>query len=204
MVIPVDVLRSDAEAALAVCDGLLFPGGPDVTPWYYGEEPLPVIDIFEPDADDAWLKAGQVGLKRKIPMFGCCRGIQLLNVLMGGSLYQDVQLQGKGIIQHMQKFDRSYLTHHVNIEADTHLAGILGQGEHKVNSIHHQCVKVPGKGMRISAYAPDGTIEGIEDEEGLIIGVQWHPENLVDSNPEMNKLFKYLVDTAAKRAGKAD
>lgn len=170
-----------------------------MTPWYYDEEPLPVIGAFRPEIDDAWLKAGRYALEHKIPMLGICKGHQTLNVLMGGSLYQDLSLQEGERIQHLQKYNRSYLTHHVEVEEGTRLAGIFGAGKLKTNSMHHQAVKKPGKGLRISARACDGTIEGLEDEEGLIMGVQWHPEDLVDSAPVMNRLFADLVERAARR-----
>lgn len=202
VVIPVSALAEDAEAALGFCDGILVPGGDDVTPWYYDEEPLPVIGAFRPDIDDAWMKAGQYALKARIPMLGICKGHQFLNVLMGGSLYQDLSLQEGERIQHLQRFSRTYLTHHVEVEEGTRLAALLGAGKVKTNSMHHQSVKRLGKGLKVSARACDGTIEGLEDEEGLILGVQWHPEDLVDSAPVMNRLFADLVERAGKRCGR--
>lgn len=199
VVIPAAAVAEDAEAALSFCDGLLFPGGEDMTPWFYDEEPLPVIGPFRPEIDDAWLKAGRFALENKIPMLGICKGHQTLNVLMGGSLYQDLSLQGGELIQHLQKYNRTYLTHHVEVEEGTRLAGLFGAGKLKTNSMHHQAVKRLGEGLRISARACDGTVEGLEDEEGLILGVQWHPEDLVDSAPVMNKLFVDLVERAAGR-----
>ena len=196
---PAAAAAADVEAAVSFCDGLLFPGGEDMTPWYYDEEPLPVIGVFRPEIDDAWLKAGRYALKKRIPMLGICKGHQTLNVLMGGSLYQDLSLQGGEQIQHLQKLNRSYLTHHVKVEGGTRLAGLFGAGKLKTNSMHHQAVKKLGEGLTISARACDGTVEGIEDEEGLIMGVQWHPEDLVDSAPEMNKLFADLVERALGR-----
>lgn len=199
VVVPAAAAAEDVEAAISFCDGLLFPGGEDMTPWYYDEEPLPVIGAFRPEIDDAWLKAGQYALEHKIPMLGICKGHQTLNVLMGGSLYQDLSLQEGERIQHLQKYNRAYLTHHVEVEEGTQLAGIFGAGKLKTNSMHHQAVKRLGKGLRISARACDGTVEGLEDEEGLIMGVQWHPEDLVDSAPVMNRLFADLVERAARR-----
>lgn len=199
VVIPAAAVAEDAEAALSFCDGLLFPGGEDMTPWFYEEEPLPVIGPFRPEIDDAWLKAGRFALENKVPMLGICKGHQTLNVLMGGSLYQDLSLQGGELIQHLQKYNRTYLTHHVEVEEGTRLAGLFGAGKLKTNSMHHQAVKRLGEGLRISARACDGTVEGLEDEEGLILGVQWHPEDLVDSAPVMNRLFVDLVERAAGR-----
>lgn len=199
VIIPPAAVAEDAEAALSCCDGLLFPGGEDMTPWYYGEEPLPVIGIFRPEIDDAWLKAGRYALEHKLPMLGICKGHQTLNVLMGGSLYQDLSLQEGKVIQHLQKYNRTYLTHHVEVEEGTRLASIVGAGTLATNSMHHQSVKKLGKGLKISARASDGTVEGIEDEEGLIVGVQWHPEDLVDSAPVMNRLFADLAERCKER-----
>lgn len=201
VLIPAAAVAEDAEAVLSFCDGLLFPGGEDMTPWYYDEEPLPVIGPFRPEIDDAWLKAGRYALKARIPMLGICKGHQTLNVLMGGSLYQDLSLQGGDLIQHLQKYNRTYLTHHVEVEPGTRLAAILGAGKLKTNSMHHQSVKKLGEGLRISARACDGIIEGLEDADGLILGVQWHPEDLVDSAPVMNRLFADLVERATAFRG---
>lgn len=202
VLVPAAAVAEDPEAALSFCDGLLFPGGEDMTPWYYDEEPLPVIGPFRPEIDDAWLKAGRYALEAGIPMLGICKGHQTLNVLMGGSLYQDLSLQEGEQIQHLQKYNRTYLTHHVEVEEGTRLAAILGPGKQKTNSMHHQSVKKLGKGLRISARAWDGTVEALEDEAGLILGVQWHPEDLVDSAPVMNRLFADLAERAAGRMEK--
>lgn len=194
VIIPASALLADVKEALAVCNGLLFPGGEDIHPWYYGEEPLPVSGELRPEIDEALFQAGRYALSKKIPMLGICKGHQFLNVLMGGSLYQDLSLKEGESIQHQQKRKRSYLTHRVEIGEGTRLAAILGAGSCAVNSMHHQAVKKVGKGLKVSAYAADGTVEALEDEEGLIMSVQWHPENLIDSAPVMNKLFKDLAE----------
>lgn len=199
VVIPPAAITEDAEAALSCCDGLLIPGGEDLTPWYYDEEPLSVIGIFRPEIDAAWLRAGRYALEHKLPMLGICKGHQTLNVLMGGSLYQDLSLKEGETIQHMQRYNRTYLTHHVEVAEGTRLASIVGAGTVATNSMHHQAVKRLGEGLKISARACDGTVEGIEDEEGLIVGVQWHPEDLVDSAPIMNRIFADLVERCKER-----
>lgn len=196
IMIPTDAVMHDAEDALSMCDAIYFPGGPDVCTLYYNEEPHPLLGKEMPDMDEAWLRAGKYALEHKIPMLGVCRGHQVLNVLMGGSLYQDISLQGPGMQKHMQVWDRTYLTHTVDVLEGTRLADMIGAGEHRTNSMHHQSVKALGEGLKVSAYAKDGTVEGIEDEEGLIVGVQWHPEDLTPSIEEMNMIFKDLVDRA--------
>lgn len=192
--IPAVSMMEDPEASLSFCDGILVPGGEDMNPWYYGEEPSPQIGTTRPEIDEAWMAAGKYALEKKIPMFGICKGIQFLNVLCGGSLYQDLYAQRENCILHMQFQERSYLFHHVEIKENTHLAEILGAGKHPVNSMHHQAVRELGKNLVASAAAPDGTIEAIESTDGQIVAVQWHPEGLIASAPEMNKLFADLVE----------
>lgn len=193
ILIPSSTLLKDGTDALDVCDGLLFPGGEDADPELYGEDPLPVVGAFRRDLDDAALLAGRWALGQTVPMLGICKGLQILNILKGGSLYQDVSLQEGSYVQHVQKYSRSILSHNVQVEEGTRLATILGAGTHRTNSMHHQAVKRLGDGLKISARAADKVVEAIESDDGLIIAVQWHPEDLVDTAPEMNKLFADLV-----------
>lgn len=191
-VIPASSILAGTREAVSFCDGLLFPGGEDLHPWYYGEEPLPVLGEVRPEIDEALFQAGKYALDRKIPMLGICKGHQFLNVLLGGSLYQDLSLRKEESLQHLQKRSRSYLTHHVEVLEGTRLASVLGAGSLETNSMHHQAVKALGRGLMASAYGADGVIEALEDEEGLVMGVQWHPENLIDSAPDMNRLFSFF------------
>jgi putative glutamine amidotransferase len=192
VMIPAASVAEDAEAALHMCSGILFPGGEDVTPRYYGEEPLPVMGIFKPGLDESWMKAGHYALEFQKPMLGICRGIQVLNVLLGGSLYQDISQKEGEHIQHMQKYDRTYVTHSIDVQPGTKLASLLGAGQCMINSMYHQAVKKLGNGLKVSALAFDGTIEAVEDENELIMAVQWHPENLIDTVPSMNRIFSDL------------
>ncbi len=201
VVIPATGILAGPEEAMGFCDGLLFPGGEDLHPWNYGEEPLPVLGEIRPEIDEALFRAGQFAISRRIPMLGICKGHQFLNVLMGGSLYQDISMREKESLQHLQKRKRSYLTHHVEVLEETRLASVLGAGKLETNSMHHQAVKKLGNGLKASAYAPDGVIEALEDEEGLIMGIQWHPENLIDSAPAMNRLFSYFNGHCARMKG---
>ena len=182
MAIPAVAMKANPEDVLAVCDGILVPGGEDLNPWYYGEEPKPQIQTIRPEIDEAWFALGRAAKEIGMPMLGICKGIQFLNVLCGGDLYQE----------------RSYLHHHVEIKEETHLAEILGAGTHAVNSMHHQAVRTPGEDIVVSATAPDGTIEAIESRNGQIVAVQWHPEGLIHSAPEMNCLFADLVERSSR------
>lgn len=203
LLLPAAALAQDAQALLSVCDGLLIPGGEDMTPWYYGEEPLPVIGAFRPEIDEAWLAAVKAAAEQHKPILGICKGHQTINVAFGGSLYQDLSLQekalGRPVIQHFQHYSRSYLTHHVQVEADSHLSKVVGAGRIKTNSMHHQSVKQVAEGFRAVSFADDGTVEAIENADGSIVGVQWHPEDLTQSAPVMNRLFVDLIEKAAAR-----
>lgn len=197
--IPASVMVDDPEVAVSMCDGILFPGGEDIHPSYYGEDPIPELGATREEIDEGWMAVGKIAIEKKIPMFGTCKGLQVLNVLYGGSLYQDVYAQREHSIGHRQKVGKDYTYHTVDIEEGTYMASILGAGVHNVNSMHHQAVKVPGKGVIVSAVAKaDGTVEAIESEDGLMVAVQWHPECLLDSVPEMNKLYRDFVNRCGK------
>ncbi|MDL2248735.1 gamma-glutamyl-gamma-aminobutyrate hydrolase family protein, partial [Tyzzerella sp. OttesenSCG-928-J15] len=127
---------------------------------------------------------------------------QIINISKGGSLYQDLSLYEKEFILHEQKYDRSYAVHKVNVCDNTLLKSIFGEDTVSVNTMHHQAVKKLGKGLIASAYAPDGIIEALESEDKTIFAVQWHPEELVRSQPIMNKLFKHLISMAAEFSSK--
>ena len=188
VILPASAVMEQTEEIMGICDGILFPGGEDMTPSYYGEDPHPAIQVYKPEIDEALMRAGRYALEHKKPMLGICKGNQLLNVLMGGSLYQDLSLKGPDCI-----------THQIRVEEGTRLSKLLGSGVCMTNSMHHQSVKELGKGLRASAYANDGIIEAIEDQEGLIVGVQWHPESLLESAPAMNHLFSDLCERALER-----
>lgn len=119
MAIPAVAMKADPEGILAVCDGILVPGGEDLNPWYYGEEPKPQIQTIRPEIDEAWFALGRAAKEMGMPMLGICKGIQFLNVLCGGDLYQDIYTQKETTILHLQSLERSYLHHHVEIKEGT-------------------------------------------------------------------------------------
>ena len=184
---------------LDLCDGLLFPGGEDVDPGNYGEEPHSRLGEIKPEIDKFLIKAIRYAIEKEIPSMGICKGMQMMVVVTGGSLYQDMYHQREEeSYLHCQYGKRDYELHTVEIEKDTHLYGILGTDSIRTNSMHHQSVKNTGNIMRVSAKAGDGVIEAMESSDGLFIGVQWHPEEMIDSSEKMNLLFKNLVERAAK------
>ena len=184
------------EQVFALCDGMLFPGGWDVDPVFYGEEPHEKLGTVHHKLDAFWLSAAKYAREHGLAMLGICRGTQLLNVAWGGSLYQDMSEREVPSIEHTQRALRSAVTHKVRVEPGTRLASILGAESIMTNSMHHQAVKAVGAGLIVSAHAEDETIEAIESPDGQLLAVQWHPEDLIDTVPLMNRLFQDLVSRA--------
>ena len=181
-------------------DGLLLTGGGDINPLFLKEEPVKELHSINPRRDRQELLLARLAANRQIPVLGICRGIQVLNAALGGSLYQDIYSQAEGkLIKHSQDLDRAYASHTVRIEEDSLLAKIMGQTTLPVNSFHHQAVKEPAPGFRVSARATDGIIEAIESKEyKSMLGVQWHPECFILNGDEcMMPLFDWLLHEAA-------
>lgn len=181
-------------------DGLLLTGGGDINPLFLKEEPVKELHSINPHRDRQELLLARLAANRQIPVLGICRGIQVMNAALGGSLYQDIYSQAEGkLIKHSQDLDRAYASHTVRIEEDSLLAKIMGQTTLPVNSFHHQAVKEPAPGFRVSARATDGIIEAIESKEyKSMLGVQWHPECFILNGDEcMMPLFDWLLNEAA-------
>lgn len=162
--------------------GLLLTGGPDLDPLIFDEEPLKELGKITPDRDFFEIKLAQAMYERRKPIFGICRGSQVLNVATGGTLYQDIYVQHEEkLLKHGQDAPREYATHFIEIERDSKLFDIVKQEKIKVNTYHHQAIKDPGKDIYISSRASDSVVESIESKEHpFAIGVQWHPEYLED------------------------
>ena len=169
-------------------DGLLLSGGADYNPLYANEEPIPALHGINSERDLPELLITRLAYNRQIPILGICRGIQTLAMALGGKVLQDI---GQSGIKHSQDADRSEPTHSITVEQGSTLFNIYKEEEKLyVNSFHHQAVGDAGPLLRISATAPDGTIEAIESNEyKSILGVQWHPECLTEGLP----LFQWLV-----------
>lgn len=198
ILVPVPEVPTLADPALALCDGLLFPGGWDVDPRHYGEPPHATLGPVLPELDAFWFHAAAYAMERRIPMLGICRGMQLLNVACGGSLYQDIGERPEKNLLHAQQLRRDTPTHKVLIDPESRLRRILDAESAYTNTLHHQSVKDLGKGLAISARAEDGVVEAIESPDGLIVAVQWHPEDLQTTAPAMNHLFEDLCDRALR------
>lgn len=175
-------------------DALVFTGGGDHNPLWYGEEPIPRLHHINKERDEAELIMARLAFQRQIPMLGICRGIQTLAIALGGKVAQDIQVS----VKHDQDADRSEPTHTVQLMDGSVLRDLYQRENIFVNSFHHQVVSDPGSCFRVAAKALDGTIEAMESHDGKsIIGVQWHPEWLgEDGQP----LFRWLVERAREFA----
>ncbi|MBO8142283.1 MAG: gamma-glutamyl-gamma-aminobutyrate hydrolase family protein [Firmicutes bacterium] len=184
------------EAVLDRVDGLLLPGGIDVDPYLYGEEPLPGLGKVDPEWDALDVAAARAALARGLPVLGICRGAQVLNVAAGGTLYQDIPAQVPHALQHWQNRPGWAASHSVSVVPDSLLAGIAGRRRLRVNSFHHQAVKDVAAGFRAVAHGADGVVEAIESlVHPYALGVQWHPERMAHE-PHHWRLFLSLIEAA--------
>lgn len=185
---------------LATVDGILIPGGPDVTPSYYHEEPHPKLGSVCAERDSLEITLVRLAREQGVPVLGICRGSQVMNVACGGTLYQDILSQNESFAGHSSELSGA-LKHSLELTPDSILAKTLGETSIQVNSMHHQAVKDLAPGLVINARATDGVIEGIEGVGGsFFLGVQCHPEILWDSHePKWSRLFRAFVDACSKR-----
>ncbi|MDA0174527.1 gamma-glutamyl-gamma-aminobutyrate hydrolase family protein [Solirubrobacter taibaiensis] len=186
------------EALLAPLDGICLSGGPDLDPAAYGAKPSPDLGPTEPTLDAFELEVARTADAMGLPIFGICRGAQALNVARGGTLYQHLPAVTDQSIDHRQTAPGWEETHTVHVDPASRLAGILGTDAPWVNSFHHQAVDRLGRGLYAVAWAPDGTVEGIEDHgDRLVLGVQWHAETLDRPGQPHPRLFEALVASAS-------
>ena len=177
-------------------DGLLLPGGGDVDPAHYGEPPHARTANVSLERDEVELTLARWAVDEGKPLLAVCRGIQVLNVALGGSLYQDIEAQVPGAGKHdwYPGYPRDHRPHAVIITAGTRLARIVGSTEQAVNSLHHQAIKDVAPGLTITARATDGVVEAVEaTEHPFVVAVQWHPEELAPADPRAQALFDALV-----------
>jgi putative glutamine amidotransferase len=197
--------REAVAAAVAAADGVLLTGGGDVVSLHYGEEPHAASKLQDPTRDEMELEVTRQALAAERPILGVCRGAQVLNVALGGTLVQDVLSQVPGALKHYSEGLETVLLHSVEIEPETLLARIFAATSAAVNTWHHQAVKDLGQGLRVNCRAPDGVIEGIEAADGRpILGVQFHPEECAERHPPFQALFDWLVREAGARSGQGE
>jgi putative glutamine amidotransferase len=190
---------SAASQVISKLDGLLLTGGSDVDPYFFNMEPHPALGRVNPYRDELELTLCREARQKGLPVFGICRGVQLMNVAMGGDLYQDIaaEMESDTIICHDQQAPKWYGSHEVTIKEGTRLQKILGTEKVRANSFHHQAIRQLGRSLYPSAYASDGTIEAVEcDDNSFFLGVQWHPERMLEDKI-MIKLFEAFVKEAA-------
>lgn len=200
----IPLLDQDEASLRAVYDQLdavMIPGGVDMDPHTFGEEHSCLLGRTDAARDAVELMLTRWTLVDKKPLLGLCRGSQVINVAMGGSLYQDIEAEYPQAIKHdyfpTAGYSRDYLAHPVEVARGTRLGAILERRDVTVNSMHHQGVKQLAPGLVASAVAPDGLIEGLESSNGhFMMGVQWHPEALLDHDQGMRQLFSRFVDAA--------
>ena len=175
-------IEQDLKQAAEMLDGLLLTGGGDIDPTLFNEEPHALLGEVTPSRDSLEIELAKEMLQVNKPILGICRGLQILNVALGGAIIQDIQSQNTNpILQHSQKAPRSHQSHFVQVEKDTILGSIAETPKIKVNSFHHQAVKNVPKPLIISGIASDGIIEAVESTaHHFVLGVQWHPEALAE------------------------
>jgi len=198
LLIPLGQSEEQLDELVHQLDGLIFTGGGDILPEHYHGVQHPLVSYVDEDRDRVEFSLFNKILTRKLPFFGICRGFQVINVTLGGTLYEDILDQKPGSLRHQYHPDyaRDYLAHPVRIEADSMLAKITTDLEVNVNSFHHQGIRQLASELRATAYAPDGIIEGIEMiNYPYGLAVQWHPENLY-AYPKMRALFEAFVEAA--------
>lgn len=208
VILPVLAPGYQITPMLDMCNGLLLPGGGDIDPLLFGEEPLPANGEICPQRDSFEIEITKQALAKGVPILGICRGAQVLNVAAGGTVCQDI----KGIIanplKHSQEAPRWYPTHTVVPVAGTLFESIVGSEPIRVNSYHHQMVGHLGSDLIVSAFSLDNVVEAIEyrDNKKFVLGVQYHPEGMWKTDQKANALFKRFIDaaTAYKNSKKVD
>ncbi len=193
----IDALRATYDA----CAGIMIPGGVDMDPATYGEAPHEKLGRIDPERDRVELQLTRWAIEDRKPLLGLCRGLQVINVATGGTLFQDLDAQLDGAIRHdyfpTYGFDRDYVSHDVAVAPASRLHSLVSVEQLPVNSMHHQGVKCLGAGLVASAHSADGLIEAAESTNGhWMVGVQWHPEVFDADDPHTRELFRGFVRAA--------
>ncbi len=198
VIIPSALPEDGWRTLYAHLDGILFSGGGDIVPERFNGASHPRVDNLDPERDDLEIPLLQTAVQDGKPFLGICRGIQVVNVALGGTLYTHIADQYPNALRHdyYPDYPRDKLAHPVRVEEGSHLAEILGEPILQVNSLHHQGLKDIPAMLKVTAYAPDGLVEGLElPDHPFGIAVQWHPEWLQAHAP-MRALFRSFVEAA--------
>lgn len=194
--LPLEVSEKDLKQLVDTLDGFLFTGGPDIHPFLFGEETHPKCRNLSPARDSLEMDILPLIMEQEKPVFGVCRGIQILNIALGGTIYQDIdsQFEFNAPAAHDQPFDFSIPCHTVDVYPNTMLSEITGQSSLMVNSMHHQAIRDLAPCLEVSACASSHLIEAVEyPGYPFFLAVQWHPEHLWKKQPEERALFEAFV-----------
>ena len=203
MILPLKAETEDLKQLVETLDGFLFTGGPDIHPFYFGEETHEKCGNVSPERDQMELSFLPLVMAAKKPVLGICRGIQLLNVGLGGTLYQDIpsQVTREFPIAHKQPFHYVSFSHRVAITPGTRLHTICQADSIGVNSSHHQAIKALANGLVATGKTSDGLIEAVEmPDYPFFVGVQWHPEYLWPEDAAAERLFTFFVTACSEHA----
>jgi putative glutamine amidotransferase len=186
---------------IAALDALILTGGGDVDPVHYGQSLHPATRSIDPDRDHFELDLARMAVERGLPLLGICRGIQVLNVALGGTLIQDISDQVPAALVHQSPEDVPITTHHVRLQATSRLAALIQSTGLVTNSDHHQAIQSLAPALRAVGWSQDDVVEAVEStDQAFIIGVQWHPELMFRGAAPHRLLFAGLVEACAKRA----
>ncbi|HLJ66593.1 MAG TPA: gamma-glutamyl-gamma-aminobutyrate hydrolase family protein [Chloroflexota bacterium] len=203
ILIPLHLDDASLRRIFSLLDGLLLPGGDDIAPDRYGEEPHPKLGAVDADRDALELTLARWAIEGNLPTLGICRGAQVLAVAAGGSLYQDLASQHESEQSHdLRHLGREHLCHTIQVSAGSRLHNALGTTTSRVNSLHHQAVRQVPSGFAVSAVSEDGIIEAIEGEShDFLVGIQCHPEGIWNCTaPEYRGLFDAFIASARQAA----
>ena len=199
VLIPLGLPEDQLNEIVSRLEGILFSGGGDIDPVVFGMETTPEVNGIDPDRDRTEIHLVKTAVMEGLPFLGICRGLQVINVALGGTLFTHIENQLPQALKHdyYPNWPRNHLPHAVNIESESQLAAILGTTLPEVNSLHHQGVRDLASGLRATAFAPDGLIESFElPDHAFGLAVQWHPEWLLEY-ASMRALFSAFVEAAA-------
>lgn len=199
----------DAEALDAIrttLDGLLLSGGSDIDPTYYGERALPETDLPDRDRDFTEFTLTRRALEQELPILGICRGMQVLNVALGGTLYQDLPTQVPEAERHnFAPMPGTTIAHTLRVKPGSQFAAIAGTLRPRANSFHHQAVREPGAGVEVVAWTEDGIAEALEAPDyPFVMAVQYHPEALDPSDETSRRLFEAFIEACVERKAHAE
>ncbi|AYC30755.1 gamma-glutamyl-gamma-aminobutyrate hydrolase family protein [Paenisporosarcina cavernae] len=196
------VPNEDLDDLSDLLDGLFVTGGEDIDPGYYKEDPHVNLGKIVPKLDELEYNLVELMLKKDKPYIGVCRGMHMLNIVQGGSLYQHIHTQRKEMSHlHLQIAERTHRSHTVHVHKDSNLYNMLQEEEFRVNSFHHQALNKIGKDLEVVAHATDGIVEAVESKShSFVHGFQWHPEEFaVDGEENSKRVFSRYIEAAIER-----